>query len=89
MQLEKQKENLMTREPTRKRPIAFGELLDLQNTLEIMRKKYKSLGWYERKEMESNAKNIKERIKKKTTQHKIFIKQQSDEYGRLVVDSLF
>jgi len=54
-----------------------------------MRLKYKESGWYERKEMESNAKKIKERIKKKTTQHKIYIKQQSDEYGKLVVDSLF
>lgn len=54
-----------------------------------MRKKYKSLSHYERLEMEENAKNIKKRIKQKATQHKIYVKENTNEFGKQVVDSLF
>ena len=67
----------------------MGELLDLQESLRLMRDKYKSSGWYERKELEKNAEQIKQRIKKQTTQYKIWVKNGLDDYGKTVADALF
>jgi len=54
-----------------------------------MRLKYKESGWYDRKELEENAKTIKERLKKQTTQYKIYAKRGLDEISKVVVDCLF
>lgn len=67
----------------------MGEILDLQESLKIMRTKYKNSGWYERKELEKNAEQIKRRIKKQTTQYKIWVKDGADEFAKSVVDELF
>ena len=89
MQSDKQLTSLATRELKKRRPFALGELLDLQNSLNLMREKYKSLVWYERKEMEQNAKIIKKRIKNQTTQYKIHSKKGLGEFGKSVVDEIF
>lgn len=86
---DQENKSYLVREPKYKRPLALGEILDLQESLRIMRTKYKSLSHYERVEMEQNAKQIKERLKKQTTQYKIYCKQQMDDYGAMVVDYLF
>ncbi len=39
--------------------------------------------------MEQNAKQIKQRLKKQTTQYKIWIKEGLDDYGKTVVECLF
>jgi hypothetical protein len=54
-----------------------------------MRKKYKQADWYERKELEKNAQQLKDRIKKRTTQYKIHVKEGLDDFGSEVVDTLF
>lgn len=54
-----------------------------------MRQKYKTVGWWERKELEKNAKTIKQRLKNNRTQYKILCKKGLDEFGKEVVDCLF
>lgn len=86
---ENENKSYLTREVKYKRPLALGEIFDLQESLKIMRKNYKTLGHYDKVEMEKNAKTIKERIKKQTTQYKIYCKQRTDDFGREVVEALF
>lgn len=54
-----------------------------------MRRKYKKSDWYTRKELEKNAEEIKQRIKKQTTQYKIWLKPQLDDFGKEVAEALF
>ena len=89
MQQDQQQTTLATHNWKKKRPIAYMELQTLYASLSIMRKKYKKLGWYERKEMEENAKIIKKRIKSETTQYKIYCKQYLDDFGKEVVKHIF
>ena len=89
MQSDKQLGTWMTKEWKKKRPIALSELLFLQNSLQLMRKKYKTLDYHDRYLMEQHAKIIKQRIKNQTTQYKIFEKQGLDDFGKTVVDCLF
>lgn len=81
--------SVLLREEKHKRPFALGEILDLENSLAIMRQKYKLVGWWERKELEKNAEIIKKRLKNNRTQYKIYCKNQLSEFGKEVVDCLF
>lgn len=72
-----------------KRQHALGDIQDSTKSLQIMRQKYKQSDWYERKELEKNAETLKQRIKSKTTQYKIYVKKTVGETGKDVVDALF
>jgi len=79
----------LLREEKYKRPFSLGEIFDLENSLELMRQKYKTVGWFEKKELEQNAEIIKKRLKTNRTQYKIYCKGRLDDFGKEVVDCLF
>jgi multidrug resistance efflux pump len=88
-QTEEQSKSYLTKEIVKKRILAFDEIQHCTNSIELMRKKYKQADWYERKELEKNAQQLKDRIKKRTTQYKIHVKEGLDDFGSEVVDTLF
>lgn len=89
MQQEQLSSHLLTREIKHKRQLALSEVLHLQSSLRLMRRKYKQGGWYEQQQIIHNARHVKDQLKKQTTQYKIHCKDQLDEYGKTVVDALF
>lgn len=73
----------------KKRPFAYLECIGLQNSLQILRRKWKTAGFYQKAEIEQQALQIKKDYEKQKTQLKIYVKQGLDEFGKEVVDSLF
>jgi len=54
-----------------------------------MRKKYNTVGWFEKKELEKNAKQIKDRIRHNQVQYRMWLKARLDDFGKTVVETLF
>jgi len=79
----------MTKEIKTKRSQAYGACLDLNNSLNILRGKYKLEGFYEKQFIRREAEQIKQQYKKQLTQYKIYIKAELDDYGKEVVDTIF
>lgn len=65
------------------------EIQAMEQSLAIMRKKYKQVDFFTREEIKKNAETIKQKLKKQRTQYKIFCKQRLDEHGKKVVEAIF
>ena len=73
----------------RKRPVKLDLIFDLQNSLSLMRKRWKDSGFYEKQFIEMQAKELKKRINKEIGQYKQYIKKDEDDFIKTAVDCLF
>lgn len=73
----------------KKRPLAYSVCMDLQTSLQILRGKWKTAGFYQKAEIEQQALQIKKEYEKQKTQYKIYLKADLDDYGKEVVDCIF
>jgi hypothetical protein len=83
------RENVLLRKYELKRMVALDEIKHLNNSLDLMRNRYRKASYYERQQIIKQAESVKQQIKGKTIQYKIHVKENLDDNGREVVDALF
>lgn len=67
----------------------LSEIIDLQNSLEILRKQYIKAKNFQKEYITTNAKQVKNKIKNKQKTMFEYYYEKADEFEKQVIDALF